>query len=123
MIVNDELLAGVPLTVTENDPEDAPDGTIAVIETAAQLTTVAVVPSSAIVLLPCVAPKLEPEIVTSVPTGPEVGDRLVIDGACAETLPEQIDRNKKPTNKTNRHLVRRINTPSEHLRQSTRGWP
>jgi hypothetical protein len=80
-MVNEELLAGVPLTVTVNDPEDAPDGTIAATEVPAQLTTVAVVPSSAIVLLACVAPKLEPAIVTSVPTGPDVGERPVIDGA------------------------------------------
>jgi len=32
------------------------------------------------VLVPCVDPKLLPEIVTAVPTGPEVGDRLPIVG-------------------------------------------
>jgi hypothetical protein len=79
--VNEALLAGVPFTVTENDPDDAPDGTTAVIEVPAQLTTAEVVPFSAIVLLPCVAPKLEPVIVTRVPTGPEVGKRLVMVGA------------------------------------------
>jgi hypothetical protein len=120
--VNEALLAGVPLTVTENDPDDAPAGTVAAMEVAAQLTTVVPVPLSETVLPPCVPPKLEPEMVTSVPTGPEVGDRLVIDGACAETLPEQIDRNKTPTNKADRHRDRRINASSEHLRQSARNW-
>jgi len=80
-MVNEELLAGVPLTVTVNDPEDPPDGTITAMEVPAQLTTVAVVPSSAIALLACVAPKLEPAIVTNVPIGPDVGERPVIDGA------------------------------------------
>jgi hypothetical protein len=121
--VNEALLAGAPLTVTENDPEDAPAGTVAAMEVAAQLTTVAAVPLSETVLPPCVPPKLEPEMVTSVPTGPEVGDRLVMDGACAETLPEQTDRNKTPTNKAGRQLVKRINTTSEHLRESIGGWP
>jgi hypothetical protein len=80
-MVNEELVAGVPFTVTEKTPEDAPDGTIAAMEVLAQLTTVAVVPFSAIVLFPCVAPKLEPAIITRVPAGPELGDRPVIDGA------------------------------------------
>jgi hypothetical protein len=81
--VNDELLVGVPFTVTENDPEDAPDGTVAAMEVFAQLTTGAVVTLSVTVLLPCVAPKLEPVMVTSVLTGPVVGEILAIDGPWA----------------------------------------
>lgn len=37
----------------------------------------------AIVLVPCVAPKFDPEIVTVVPITPELGERLVMAGATA----------------------------------------
>ena len=45
-----------------------------------QLVGVAVVPLNVTVLVPCVAPKFVPVIVTDVPTGPLVGDRLVTVG-------------------------------------------
>ena len=45
-----------------------------------QLVGVAVVPLNVTVLVPCVAPKFVPVIVTAVPTGPLVGDRLVMLG-------------------------------------------
>jgi hypothetical protein len=48
---------------------------------ALQLLGVARVPLNLILPIPCVAPKLAPLIVTAVPTGPEVGDRLVTLGA------------------------------------------
>src|SRR3954463_16238638 len=41
---------------------------------------VAAVPLNVTVLVPCVAPKLVPVIVTDVPTGPLVGERLVSGG-------------------------------------------
>ena len=44
---------------------------------AVQLVGVAAVPLNVTVLVPCVAPKFVPVIVTGVPTGPLVGDRLV----------------------------------------------
>ena len=46
-----------------------------------QLVGVAAVPLNLTVLVPCVAPKLVPVIVTAVPTGPLVGVRLVSVGA------------------------------------------
>ncbi len=46
-----------------------------------QLVGVAVVPLNFTVLLPWVAAKFVPVIVTAVPTGPLVGDRLVRFGA------------------------------------------
>ncbi len=56
-------------------------GTSATMLVALQLETVAaVVPLNVTVLEPCADPKFEPEIVTKVPTGPEVGFRLVILG-------------------------------------------
>jgi hypothetical protein len=44
------------------------------------------VPLKVTVLVPCVAPKFAPAIVTDVPTGPEFGVRLVIDGAAAAVI-------------------------------------
>ena len=76
------LLATLP-TVTMTLPVVAPVGTGTTMLAALQLELVgvAVVPLKVTVLLPGVAPKFEPAIVTDVPTGPEFGVRLVIDGA------------------------------------------
>ena len=79
-VKGDPLLA-TPPTVTTTFPVLAPAGTRATIDVALQLVIdVAVVPLKVTVLVPCVAPKLEPLIVTEAPTGPEVGERLVIEG-------------------------------------------
>ena len=51
-----------------------------------QLVGVAVVPLNVTVLVPCAAPKIVPVIVTDVPTGPLVGDRLVTLGAGVVTV-------------------------------------
>ena len=88
----DPLLA-TPPTVTTTFPVLAPAGTTATIDVALQLVIdVAVVPLKVIVLVPCVAPKLEPLIVTEVPTAPEVGERLVIEGcgSAEERLPSTL---------------------------------
>jgi len=45
---------------------------------ALQLVGVAAVPLNLTVLVPCVAPKLAPAIVTDVPTNPDAGFRLAI---------------------------------------------
>jgi len=87
VMVKAELFAVWPLTVTENGPEDAPDGTSATILVSLHATTVALIPLSNTVLAPCVAPKLCPVIVTGIPTGPEVGVILVIVGDCARAWP------------------------------------
>src|SRR3989442_9597340 len=70
------LLARPP-TVTTTFPVVAPAGTGATMLVADQLVGVAVVPLNVTVLVPCVAPKLVPVIVTDVATGPLVGERLV----------------------------------------------
>ncbi len=62
-------------------PVVAPLGTGATMLAALQLVGVAAVPLNMTVLVPCVAPKFAPVIVTSVPTGPEVGDALAMLGA------------------------------------------
>jgi hypothetical protein len=53
---------------------------------APQLVGVATVPLNVTVLVPCVAPKFVPVIVTEVPTVPEFGLRLVIFGFVAVTV-------------------------------------
>jgi hypothetical protein len=74
-------LLATPPTVTTTFPVVAPVGTDVARLVALQLVTVAAVPLNVTVLVPWVDPKLVPVIVTAVPTGPEVGDRLVMLGA------------------------------------------
>ena len=61
-------------------PVVAPLGTGTTMLVALQLVGVAAVPLNVTVLVPCDAPKFVPVIVTEVPTGPEVGLRLVMLG-------------------------------------------
>jgi len=74
-------LLAIPPTVTTTRPVEAPEGTGATMLVSLQLVGVAVVPLNVTVLEPWVLPKFDPLIVTEVPTGPAVGDRLVILGA------------------------------------------
>jgi hypothetical protein len=69
-----------PFTVTTTLPVVAPAGTGATIEVALQLVGVAAVPLNVTVLVPWVAPKFVPVIVTTVPTTLDVSDRLVMFG-------------------------------------------
>ena len=78
--VNETPLLASPLTATTTFPVVAPDGTGTTTLVAYQLVGVAVVPLNLTVLVPCVAPKFVPVIVTDVATGPLVGDRLVMLG-------------------------------------------
>jgi len=75
-----------PLTVTTTFPLAAPPGTGTTICVLLQLVGVAEVPLKLTVLAPCVAPKFVPVIVTDVPTGPDVGDRLLIIGGTAKLI-------------------------------------
>jgi hypothetical protein len=70
------LLAS-PLTVTTTLPDVAPAGTGTTIFVADQVVGVAAVPLNVTVLVPLLAPKPVPLMVTAVPTGPLDGDRLV----------------------------------------------
>jgi hypothetical protein len=79
-------LLATPPTVTTTFPVVAPAGTATTTLVALQLVTVAAVPLNLTVLVPCVAPKLEPVIVTVAPTNPDVGFKLVMLGAGAETV-------------------------------------
>jgi hypothetical protein len=75
-----------PPTVTFTLPLVAPVGTGTEMLVAFQLVGVAAVPLKVTVLEPCVAPKFVPVIVTTDPTVPVVGFKLVIPGAVAETV-------------------------------------
>jgi hypothetical protein len=62
--VNVALLDASPPTVTTKGPVEALVGTAAVMDVALQETGVTVVPLYEMVLVPCVAPKFAPTIVT-----------------------------------------------------------
>jgi hypothetical protein len=94
VIVKVELEAGLPPTVTENDPVDEPLGTVTEMERSLQVTTVALAAPRETVLVPCGVPNPVPVMVTSVPTGPEVGEMPVIVGACARAWPQQTNNTK-----------------------------
>jgi hypothetical protein len=63
-IVKFQLLLGRPATVTTTGPVAAPEGTVTVMLVALQFVRVPDVPLKVTVLLPCVAPKFAPVIVT-----------------------------------------------------------
>jgi hypothetical protein len=71
----------MPPTVTTTLPVVAPDGTGTTMLVVDQVVAVAAVPLNVTVLVPLVAPKFVPAIVTEVPTGPLVGVKLVEVGA------------------------------------------
>jgi hypothetical protein len=73
-------LLATPLTVTTTLPVVAPVGTVVAMVVEFQLDAVAAVPLKVTVLLPCEEPKFAPVMVTCVPAGPEVVERLVIAG-------------------------------------------
>ena len=75
-----EPLLATPEMVTTTLPLDALLGTGTAICVLLQLVGLAVVPLNVTVLDPCVAPKLDPLMVTDVPLGPDVGERPLIAG-------------------------------------------
>jgi hypothetical protein len=75
--VNVKPLLPTPPTVTTTFPVVAPAGTVAVMLVVLHAVAVAAMPLNVTVLVPCVAPKFAPVIVTELPTAPEVGFKLV----------------------------------------------
>ena len=76
----EELVAVSALKVTEMVPVVAPAGTVVVMLVVVDAATVATVPLKRTVLLPGVALKPVPVMVTVVPTGPLRGAKLVMVG-------------------------------------------
>jgi len=73
-------LLAKPPTVTTTGPVVAPLGTVATMLVALQLEGTAATPLNVTVLVPCVAPKFAPAMVTEAPTGPDVGLKEVMLG-------------------------------------------
>jgi hypothetical protein len=73
-------LLAAPPTFTTTFPVVAPLGTATVMIVALQLVGVPAIPLNVTVLVPCVAPKFVPVIVTEVPTGPDVWLSVVMLG-------------------------------------------
>jgi hypothetical protein len=73
-------LLEIPFTATTTGPVAAADGTGATMLPALHEVGVAATPLNLSVLVPWVAPKLAPLTVIEVPTGPDVADKLLMDG-------------------------------------------
>jgi hypothetical protein len=102
-----------PATVTDTYPcGTAPLGTVATMLVSLQLVAVAVVPLKFTALVPCVAPKFVPVIVTDVPTTPDVGDKLVTVGAAARTSLAYSNNREKARTGTSFHPLWCINVTS-----------
>jgi hypothetical protein len=78
--VNATPLLAKPPIATTTFPVVAPFGTVATMLVALQLVTLATAPLKVTAFVPWLAPKFVPVTVTEVPTGPEVGLKLVILG-------------------------------------------
>jgi hypothetical protein len=91
--VNNGPFHATPPTVTTTLPVVAALGTVATMFVAVQLAAVAVVALNVTVLVPCVAPKFAPAMVTGVPTAPEAGDKFVMLGSLAVpvAVPVKVD--------------------------------
>ena len=76
LTVNGTPLLACPPAVTTTLPLVAPLGTVTAMELTFQLLTAAAVPLK--VTVPCVEPKVVPVIVTGVPTGPKLVDKLLM---------------------------------------------
>lgn len=86
------LLARPP-TVTTTGPVVAPVGTGATILVALQFDVVATVPLNVTALVPWLAPKFAPAIVTDAPSGPDEGFRLVMlggSGLCTTSVAVEV---------------------------------
>ena len=76
-----------PPTKASTLPVVAPFGAGTAIEVLAQLVGVAAVPLNVTVLVPWIVPKPFPVIVSAVPTGPDVFERVLILGATMNETP------------------------------------
>lgn len=83
--MKDAGLLGTPTTVTMMLPVLAPLGTGTTMLVVLQLVGVPAVPLNVTVLVPWELPKLAPERVTDVPTGPEPRFKPVMLGAAAKS--------------------------------------
>jgi hypothetical protein len=90
-------LLATPETVTTTFPVVAAAGTVTAMLVALQVVAVAVVPLNVTVLVPWGEPKPVPVMVTDVPTGPDVTDKLVMLGAAWAAVGRKPRRNRTRT--------------------------
>src|ERR1043166_4369013 len=107
--VNGMPLLARPPTVTTTGPLVAPRGTGTVMLVALHVVGVANVPLNVTVLVPGVAPKFVPAIMTAVPTGPDVGLSVVIVGGIV-TVKVTLLLTRPPTVTTTGPLVAPLGT-------------
>jgi hypothetical protein len=108
-------LLATPPTLTTTFPLVAPEGTEVTRLVALQLVTVATVWLKVTVLVPCVAPKFVPAIVTVDPIPPDVGVKLVIAGPDAVTVKATALLATPPTFTTTFPVVAPVGTDVERL--------
>lgn len=112
------LLLATPPTVTTTltTPFDNPEGTTAVMDLLPQAVVDATAPPNVMVLVPLLLPKLFPVTVTDVPDGPEVGERLVMLGAAANSEAEVRMMNEKAVKaRSTARQVERITIPLDPI--------
>src|SRR5258708_6290371 len=115
-------LLAAPDTVTTTFPVVAPLGTGTLILVELQLVGVPVAPLNCTVLVPWADPKFLPVIVTKAPTGPEVGDKLVILGPAAWVLIAKRDKEKIARTSIVFRLRARIRTCLRGFREKGSGF-
>jgi len=114
--VNSTPLLESPPTVTTIFPDVVPPGTVVTIVVEFHVVAVPPTPLNVTVLVPCVAPKLLPVIVTVVPTAPEPGVTAVITGVeAAPTTKFTLLLAMPPTVTTTGPLVAPVGTHVEIL--------
>jgi hypothetical protein len=105
-----ELLALFTVTTTPTVPAIIPFGTTATIDLLFQDVVDATELPNVTVLVPCVAPKLLPAMVTEVPDAPEVGDKLEMTGAANREPLARTPKAKTTTARRNMHVLRNQNS-------------
>ena len=88
----------------------APAGTVTLMLVALQLVVAAAVPPKVTVLVPCVAPKFVPVMITAVPGAPEFGLTIVIVGPAAEIVNITPALDRVPTVTTTLPVVAPVGT-------------
>jgi hypothetical protein len=116
-------LLATPDTVTTTLPVVAAEGTVTKMLVDPHVVTVAAVPLNFTVLLPWGDPKFVPVIVTEVPTGPEVTERLVMLGDAARTGAIETNRIEHRRTTSGFHNFKIIAAPSEAPQNSLGSRP
>jgi hypothetical protein len=120
--VNAAPLLVTPVTVTTTLPVVAENGTLArIVPSLHEFTVAAIVPLNVTLLLPCVAPKPDPEIVTTVPVVPLVGVSELIVWQVLRVVPRSRKAITREANAKRKGIPGVLHThgaaPKEDIRQ------